>query len=216
MRLRFINPNTTVAMTDTVRVAAIAAAPPGVRIEAVTSERGPAAIQGEADGIAALPGLLAAVVRANADGVDVIVIACFDDTGIVEARAVSPAPVLGIGQCAFLSCLARGRRFSVVTTLAVSVPVIEANLDRSGLAAGCVRVRASGVPVLELERAGSGAEARVEAEIRAAIEQDGISAIVLGCAGMADMAARLQARVGLPVIDGVVAATRVAGLVVRA
>mgnify|MGYP003871231495 CR=1 FL=1 len=132
---------------------------------------------------------------------------------IVEARAVSPAPVLGIGQCAFLSCLARGRRFSVVTTLAVSVPVIEANLARSGLAAGCVRVRASGVPVLELERAGSGAEARVEAEIRTAIEEDGSTAIVLGCAGMADMAARLEARIGLPVIDGVTAATRVAGLV---
>ena len=213
MRLRFINPNTTASMTEKVLSVARAAAPAGLRVEAVTSEHGPAAIQGQADGLAALPGLLAAVARANAERVDAIAIACFDDTGILEARALSEVPVLGIGQCAFLHSLALGRRFSVVTTLAVSIPVIERNLQVSGCAAGCARVRASDVPVLELERASSDAQARVAGEIGRAVAEDDIAAIVLGCAGMADLAARLQRRFGLPVIDGVVAATRVAGVV---
>ena len=163
MRLRFVNPNTTASMTAKVLAAARDAAPEGVAIEAVTSRRGPAAIQGEADGRAALPGLLDEVDRAVRDGVDVLAIACFDDTGIAEsrARAGGALPVLGLCQSAALACLARGHRFSVVTTLAVSIPVIEANLAVAGLAAGCARVRASGVPVLALEAAGGDAEARV-------------------------------------------------------
>ena len=215
LRLRLVNPNTTASMTDTVRLAARAAAPPGIRIEAVTSRRGPAAIQGEADGRAALPGLLDEIDRANADGVDVVAIACFDDTGINEARSRAAMPVLGIGQAACLAALALGHRYSVVTTLAVSIPVIEANLERAGLAGGLARVRASGVPVLELERPGGDAEARVEREARRALDEDGVGAIVLGCAGMAALAARLEARLGAPVIDGVVAAVRLGWAVRR-
>lgn len=211
MRLRFINPNSTASMTETVLLAAQAAASAELSVEAVTSRTGPPAIQGEADGLAALPGLLDEVSRARADGVDAIVIACFDDTGIVEARAAAGSvPVLGIGQAACLECLLRGQRFSVVTTLAVSIPVIEANLRRAGLAAGCLRVRASGVPVLELERSDGSGRERVAAEIARALDEDGAEAIVLGCAGMAEFADELQTRFGVPVVDGVVAATRLA------
>ena len=217
MRLRFVNPNTTASMTAKVLAAARDAAPEGVAIEAVTSRRGPAAIQGEADGRAALPGLLDEVDRAVRDGVDVLAIACFDDTGIAEsrARAGGALPVLGLCQSAALACLARGHRFSVVTTLAVSIPVIEANLAVAGLAAGCARVRASGVPVLALEAAGGDAEARVVAEIERALAEDDVGAVVLGCAGMADLAERLGRRVGVPVVDGVAAAARLAPFVAR-
>ena len=54
VRVRFVNPNTTVAMTETVRSAALSVAPPHVDVEAATSARGPAAIQGAEDGAAAV------------------------------------------------------------------------------------------------------------------------------------------------------------------
>lgn len=217
VRLRLVNPNTTASMTVKALAAARAAAPSGVVVEAVTSRRGPAAIQGEADGAAALPGLLDEVDRAVADGVDAVAIACFDDTGIVEARALAAGalPVIGLCQAACLECLARGHRFSIVTTLAVSVPVIEANLAHAGLAAGCVRVRASGVPVLALEAPGGEAAERVAEEIARALDEDGASAIVLGCAGMADLARDLGRRFGVPVVEGAAAAARLAPFVAR-
>ena len=40
------------------------------------------------------------------------------------------------------------------------------------------------------------------------MREDGAECIVLGCAGMADLAAELSRRLGLPVIDRVAAATR--------
>ena len=86
---------------------------------------------------------------------------------------------------------------------------------RYGLASRCARVRAAEVPVLELERSAS-ADARggSRAEIDRADREDRAEAIVLGCAGMADLAAELSAEHGLPVIDGVAAAVKLAeGLV---
>jgi allantoin racemase len=203
MRLLVINPNATSSMTDKIAAAARQAVPAGVEIVAVTNHQGPASIQGPEDGVLAAPGVLALVAAARADA---IVIACFDDTALAEARALSLVPVIGIGEAAFHAAMLLGARYSVVTTLSVSVPVILANLSAYGVADACVRVRASEVPVLDLERPGSAAEARVSDEIGRAITEDGASAIVLGCAGMADLATRLAIRHGVPVIDGVAAA----------
>lgn len=202
MRLLFINPNSTEAMTATIAAAARAVAAADVEIVARTNHAGPPAIQGPEDGEAAVPGLLAEI--AAAGPVDAVVIACFDDTGLDRARAAAACPVIGIGEAAFHAAMLMGARFSVVTTLPVSVPVIEANIRAYGLAGACARVRASGVPVLAIE-AGEGRE-RISGEIARARAEDGIGAVVLGCAGMADLAAEMQRRHGLPVIDGVAAA----------
>ena len=203
MRLLVINPNATASMTEKIAAAARLAVPAGVTVTALTNTKGPASIQGPEDGELATPGLLQLVAQADADA---IVIACFDDTALAQARALSAVPVVGIGEAAFHAAMMLGGRYSVVTTLSVSVPVIEANLVAYGVAAACLRVRASEVPVLELEREGSDAEARISAEIARAIAEDGAAAIVLGCAGMADLAARLSVHHAVPVIDGVAAA----------
>ena len=94
-------------------------------------------------------------------------------------------------------------KFSVITTLSRSVPILEANLARYGLDRRCVRVRASDVPVLELEKGDPNTIERIRAEIRRSIDNDGIEAIVLGCAGMTDLMQCLSNEFGLPVVDGV-------------
>jgi allantoin racemase len=214
MRLAVINPNSTASMTAKIAAAARAAAP-DAQIDGRTCAGAPPAIQGPEDGAAALPHLLAEVRAAVADGADACIIACFDDTGLAEARAIVPVPVLGIGEAAFHAAMMLGHRYSVVTTLSVSVPVIAANIRDYGLASHCLKVRASEVPVLELERPGSGARDQISSEIAEAIATDGASAIVLGCAGMADLAADLSATHGVPVIDGVAAACGFATTLVR-
>jgi allantoin racemase len=203
MRLLVINPNATESMTEKIAATARQAVSAEVEVVAVTNHDGPPSIQGADDGALAAPGVLALVAGARADA---IVIACFDDTALAEARALSPVPVIGIGEAAFHAAMMLGARYSVVTTLSVSVPVIGANLVAYGIAGSCIRVRASEVPVLDLERPGSAAEDKVSDEIARALAEDGAAAIVLGCAGMADLAARLSVRHGVPVIDGVAAA----------
>jgi allantoin racemase len=208
MRILVINPNSTASMTAAIGAAARRAAAPGTAISAVNPPEGPAAIQGPEDGAAALPGLFAVVEREvlQAHSCDAVVIACFDDTGLAELKARSPVPVVGIGEAGFLAAMLVAERFSVVTTLAVSLPVIEANLATYGWAGRCARVRACGVPVLDLEGAEAKVVETVAAEIARAVAEDGCGAIVLGCAGMAELAQEMTERFGLPVIDGVTAA----------
>jgi allantoin racemase len=97
-----------------------------------------------------------------------------------------------------------------VTTLDRSVGAIENDLVRYGLAARCVRVMATGLAVLSLEDPSSQGRQRIAAAIEAARRDDGAEAVVLGRAGMADLAAALSAQCGLPVVDGVAAAVTLA------
>ena len=208
MRLRIINPNTTASMTRKIEAAARAVARDGTEIVAVNPEFGPASIEGYYDEAFSLPGLLDEV--AKGAEADAFVIACFDDTGLEAARCATQAPVIGIGEAAFHMAGLIAEKFSVVTTLSRSIVPIERNLGKYGLIARCARVRAAEVPVLALEDEGSDARQRIEAEIARALEEDGAEAIVLGCAGMADLADALARRFDVPVLDGVACAVALA------
>ena len=201
MRILVVNPNTTVSMTQKIGAAARAVALPGVEIIAVNPDFGPPSIEGYYDEVFCIPGIIAEMDRAGA--VDATVIACFDDTGLDAARSFSPAPVIGIGEAAFHFAGLIASKFTVVTTLARSIGAIEHNLLKYGLASRCARVRASDVAVLDLERPGSHARGKIEREIELAVREDGAEAIVLGCAGMTDLAKDLSQLAGVPVLDGV-------------
>ena len=206
MRILVINPNTTGSMTRKVGVAAAAVAGAGTEIVAVNPEFGPPSIEGYYDEAFSIAGLVAEMDRAPA--MDAYVVACFDDTGLDAARCLTGAPVVGIGEAAFhLASLIAGK-FSVVTTLSRSIPAIEHNLQKYGLASRCARVRASDVAVLDLETPDSPARGRVSNEIGRALAEDRAEAIVLGCAGMADLASDLSREHGVPVLDGVACAVK--------
>ncbi len=208
MRILVVNPNTTAAMTDKAGAAARAVAAPGTEIVAVNPAQGPVSIEGYYDEAFSLPGLLEEIAKGEAEGFDGYVIACFDDTGLDAARALVRAPVVGLCEAACHMASLIAGSFSVVTTLGRTVPALERLIRHYGFANHCRRVRASEVPVLALEDPASDARRLIEAEIALAIEEDRAEAIVLGCAGMADLANELGEKFGLPVIDGVVAAVK--------
>ncbi|MFZ1813645.1 MAG: aspartate/glutamate racemase family protein [Rhizobiaceae bacterium] len=213
MRILVVNPNTTGSMTRKIGAAARTAASASSEILAVNPTDGPVSIEGYYDEALSLAGLLKTV-RDNPDH-DAIIIACFDDTGLDAVRCMTDAPVLGIGEAAFHAASFVSNKFSVVTTLSRSIPALEHNLVKYGLASRCARVRAAEVAVLELEQPGSSACNKISAEIGRAVGEDRAEAIVLGCAGMTDLAASLSAEHGLPVIDGVAAAVAMAEGLVR-
>ena len=105
--------------------------------------------------------------------------------------------------------------FSVVTTLPRAVPIIEELALRYGMERRCRRVRAADIPVLALEEPGD-ARQRILSEVREAVVQDRCEAVILGCAGMADLTEWLTRETGVPVIDGVVAGVRMVEALVGA
>ena len=213
MQLLVINPNTTASMTHKIGAAATRAALPNTEVLAVNPDKGPESIQGYYDEAISLAGLLE-LVEANPQA-DAIVLACFDDTGLDAVRCISDKPVVGIGEAGYHLAAMLSNKFSVVTTLARSVSALEHNLVRYGLASRCASVRASQVPVLELENPHSDARQKISTEVHKAITEDHAEAIVLGCAGMTDLAQSLSEEHGLPVLDGVVSAVGLCETMVR-
>jgi allantoin racemase len=207
MRILVVNPNTTQSMTDKAAEAARAVAGRGTEIIAVTSQMGPVSIEGHYDGAMALPGLLAEIRKAEAAGAQAAVIACFDDTGLDAARSLATFPVLGLCESALVTAGFLCQRFTVVTTLERSRVLLE-NLTRHYGFGGRAKVRAADIPVLDLEDPASGAISKLRQQIELALAEDRAEAIVLGCAGMADLAHALQQEYGVPVVDGVSAAVK--------
>ena len=205
MSVIIINPNSTASMTVAMLDAARKAAP-DIAFEAWTSHDGPPAIQGREDGAKATPPLLRLIEKAEEAQAAGIIIGCFDDTSLAEARLRASCPVVGLGQAAYFQCALRGWRFSVVTTLPVSIPVLEENIEAYGLSPLLGRVRASAIPVLELETSPAASLARIQDEARVANSEDEVDAIVLGCAGMVAITDSVRANLSCSVIDPVEAA----------
>ena len=199
----FINPNSTQSMTDICVGNLRRFVGQDIGIKAITNHGGPAAIQGKADGEAAIKGVLNAIDKNPA--CDGFIIGCFDDTGLFEARSVTPKPVIGIGETSFKLAALRYARFQILTTLAPSIPVIQENVCLQGFKDKCMAVIASGVPVLELENSPQDAM-RILSKFISNIEaKDKNQAVILGCAGMTNIHFQLQSKHTVELIDPIMA-----------
>ena len=207
-----INPNSTDAMTKAMVGTASKA---GVKLTGWTSNDGPAAIQGPEDGAACIPPLLTLVRKASDAGAKAIIIGCFDDTGLDAALDIASCPVIGIGQAAYHMAVLSGRKFSVVTTLDVSVPTLEKNIHAYGFTSQLARVRASGVPVLDLETDPAGTADVVIGEINRAVTEDKVDTVVLGCAGMGHIPAHVDNIGNTRLVDGVTSAAQLAKILAK-
>jgi allantoin racemase len=212
VRLLLVNPNTTASMTAAIAASAEAVARPATLVEAVNPHEGPASIENDDDELRCIPGLLAefaaAAARPADQRPDAYVVACFGDPGLEQARALVDQPVLGIAQAAMHAAALVAGTFSVVTSMSATVPR-GWELAKAYTPAACLGVYASDIPVLRIDSDPTTIEPIGDLCARA-LAADGSRSIVLGCAAMAQFAEPLRQRLGVPVIDGVVAATLLA------
>jgi allantoin racemase len=209
VRLLLVNPNSTASMTAAIAASASAVARPGTVAEALNPADGPPSIENEDDERRSVPGLLEVLAAAQRRPLDqrpdAYVVACFGDPGLEEARALVDAPVLGIAQAAMHAAALAAGSFSVVTSMSATIERAW-QLAKAYTPNQCLGVYACDIPVLQIDSDPTSIEPIGELCLRA-LERDGSRAIVLGCAAMAPFAATLTRRLGVPVIDGVVAAT---------
>ncbi len=208
MRLAVANCNTTSAMTGQIVQGARAAAAPGTVVTGLTPDWGPESAEGWLDSYLSAAAVLDTL-RRLPEPVDAVVMAGFGEHGREGARELLDVPVVDITEAAaHLACLL-GRRYGVVTTLLRTVGLIEDSLRTAGVGENCTAVQAAGVGVLDLERDEEATAAAFVAAGRRALAA-GAEVLVLGCAGMTGLERRVTAALGVPVVDGVAAAVRLA------
>ena len=206
--IQVINPNTSLAMTETMGTAARAFAAPGTEILAVCPTHGVESIEGHFDEAIAAIGVLEQVKRGKEQGVSGHIIACFGDPGLLAARELADKPVVGIAEAAMHTATLVATRFSIVTTLPRTLVIARHLLQQYGFTHHCAALHAIDLPVLALEDGSGVAQEKVRQRCMQAKREDGSGAIVLGCGGMATLAQDLTKELGMPVIDGVSAAVK--------
>jgi allantoin racemase len=210
MRIKVINPNTTASMTRSIARAAAAVAASGTEIMAVSLAMGPSSIEGHYDEAVSALGVLDEVRKGEGQGVDGYVIACFGDPGLLAAREAARGPVIGIAEAAMHAASFIATGFSVVTTLERTCVIARHLAEAYDMARFCRGFRATDLTVLDLERMASNARDIVIGECRRrALTEDRSDAIVLGCAGTAELAATISLAIGAPVISGLEAAVKI-------
>ncbi|MFI9174938.1 aspartate/glutamate racemase family protein [Streptomyces lincolnensis] len=207
MRIVVTNCNTTQEMTEEIVRGARAAAGPGTTVTGLTPSWGPESAEGWLDSYLSAAAVID-LVRTYDSPYDAVVMAGFGEHGREGVRELVDVPVVDITEAAaHLACLL-GRRYGVITTLERSCGQIEDSLELAGVGRNCAAVVGTGLGVLDL-----GDAARTEAAFLTAAERAcaaGAEVLVLGCAGMTGLQRVVGEKLGLPVVDGVAAAVKLA------
>jgi allantoin racemase len=220
MRILVINPNTTMAVTETIVAEARRSAPPQVEITGVTARFGSPFIQTPEESNTARQAVLELVSRL-APGFDAAVIAAFSDPGLEEARAMSPVPIVGIAESAMLTALMCGGRFAIVTLGTALRPILE----NAAYSLGCAD-RLSAIHILDTASGGtspSEAVTTIQRDRGDALADlcckvaaaEGVRSIILGGGPLAGLAHRIRSRVAVPLLDGTACAINHAATLVR-
>lgn len=210
MKIRVINPNSTGTMTEKIHEAACAIAAPGTVIETVSPRLAPPAIDGAYDEALAAVGVLAEVDKGEREGVDGFVIACFGDPGLIAARELARAPVVGIAECAMHVASLVSDGFSIVSMPAQGYAGMRRLMRAYGMEEKCRSIRMLDMPILKLEERDFDSRAVILDACRKAVTEDGADCVLLGCAGMANLPEYISDQIGAPAIDGVAAAVKMA------
>jgi allantoin racemase len=206
-RITVVNPNTSDELTGAIVAAARMVSGPDVTVTGVHPAVGVASVESHSEEAIAALGVLEQI-REHQDHTDAFVIACFGDTGVAAGREVATCPVVGMTEAALQTACLLAHRFVVVTMPARTIAHSDRVVHALGLQHRCTVV-AVDVPVADLV---GGSTHLLDAFARTAREaiSAGAEAVVLGCAGLADLVAPLSAELGVPVVDGVAAAVGIA------
>jgi len=207
-RILVINPNSNESVTrgidqamDSFRVDY------GIDILCRTLADGPFGIETDEDISAVVP-LVVDELRGN-DAADAFVIACYSDPGLEESRSVVLHPVFGIQESAVSLSATFERRFGVLALGRESIQRHIAYVRQLGYQAFHAGERPLDVSVDEAAN-----DPRVLQKIidtgRQLIEEDGAEMLIFGCAGLAVHRKAAQLELGVPVIDPVQAAVKMA------
>jgi allantoin racemase len=214
MKIKIINPNTSLEMTESIYKAAREAARPDTEIVAVSPAQGPISIENFHDQFIAVGGMLEEVRKGIKEKYDAFIIAAACDPGINPAREISPVPVIGIGEASLYLASLVAAKYSIITVMKRIVPLIEEVPKRAGLMDRCASIRSTNLTVLDTEHDPGRVIQELKTESRKAILEDGAEAICLGCSGMVKYVEELEKELGVPVFDGVVSAVKLAEILV--
>lgn len=214
MRIFVINPNTSASVTAHIRQELEKIKRPDTELTVVNPEHGPVSIESAYDEVLAGPPTLEQVRRANKEGYDAVVLACFSDPALDAAKEISEIPVIGIEEATMHIATMLGHKFSITTAFRNRVPTRDLHVRLRGVESAFASTLVLDMSVLEMDANPAKAKARILELARQAVEKDGVEVIILGCAGLAGYAQDVERELGIVVLDPTSVALKIAEAIV--
>ncbi len=166
--------------------------------------------------------ILKSMLRADKEGYDAIVAACFTDDAVMAAGNLMDIPVIGASSAAMAMAKMMGHTYAIVTTNPRFLPTIDQRMKELGMKPFAINLR----PIRYLAGSASFWDYLKKADYKPIIEdflkiargciEDGAEVIVAGCGalGPALSVNHIKEIDGVPVIDPVRAALKIAEMMV--
>lgn len=213
MKLLVLNANTSETITAKVAAVATTAASSGTEIVPVTSTFGARIISSRFENAIATHAAVELGARYS-DKCDAVLVAVSLDTGLLALREILSVPVVGMTEAAALIACTLGSRFGVVTLGTRTIPLYADLIYSYGF-----ERRLAGVRAVDIETRNYDDVRRIDdgviALAQGLISDAGAEVIVLAGAAMAGRHLELQARVEVPLLDGITCGVHLAELLVR-
>jgi allantoin racemase len=209
-KILIINPNTTASVSELLLKHGQSIAGSQAGISMMTARFGAPYISCEASYAIAGHAALDAWARAlmsDEPQPDAVLIGCFGDPGLFALREASSVPVTGLAEAALTEAAQHGS-YAIVTGGERWKPMLERLAQSLGLASslgGILTVAPTGA---QLAADPVAALALLSEACQQAAKDFNAKAIILGGAGLAGLAAKIQPMVEVPIIDSVSAGVR--------
>lgn len=210
IRIFVINPNTSVSMTKHIREEMSKIKRSDTVLNVMGAQNGPETIECAYDEALAIPPTLELVKKANREGYDAVILACFSDPGLEAAREISEIPIIGIEESTFHIAAMLGAKFSILTPRKERIPSRRQHVHMKGLDYFLASVRSLDLSVAETDANPKRTKKRVLEVAQKAVEEDGAEVIILGCAGMAGYAPEIEKKLNVKVLDPTAVALKIA------
>jgi allantoin racemase len=211
MKLMIVNPNSSETVTGAIMESARRAAAAGTDLVAVTTKGGTRNIDSAfADYLSGAFMIRTCLEAVALHAPDAVVLAGFGRVGIDALKEALTIPAVSISEASMAMACLLGHRFSTLTMLQQFVPYQQDLVRLYGFEAKCASVRAINVNVEECVTNRGTTLAELGAEIRKIVAEDRADVVILACAGLCGYDADLSRLAGIPVLDPVAVAVKVA------
>ncbi len=206
-----VNPNSSETVTGAIMESARRAAAPGTELVPVTTKGGTRNIDsGFADYLSGAYMIRTCLDAAAMHRPDAIVLAGFGRVGIDALKEALTMPVVSISEASMAMACLLGHRFTTLTMLRQFIPYQEDLVRLYGFEAKCASVRAININVEECVTDRERTLRELTEQIRQIVAEDRTEVVILACAGLCGYDTELSRLSGIPVLDPVAVAVKVA------
>jgi len=180
---------------------------PETELEVTSLTEGPRHLEYYSYGSLVVPKILKIIKEAEKENFDAAIIGCFYDPGLRESREIAEKLVVTApAEASMHIAVTLGQLFSIIVGRTKWIPLMRENVIKYGFQDHLASFQPIGMGVLDFQMDPEETKRRIVQAAEKAIEQDGAEVIILGCTHQFGFYKELQDTLGVPVIDGALAA----------